>query len=80
MNLGRATPGGGRHLAVTVIPLGRPLASVDDAEIGEALELRWGRSAVTTWNARRGAAAVQRGTCRSGYPSGRPWPPVAHGP
>lgn len=34
---------------------GRPLASVEDVEIGEALELLWGRSAVNTWNARRGA-------------------------
>lgn len=34
---------------------GRPLASVADDEIGEALELLWGSSAVNTWNARRAA-------------------------
>lgn len=34
---------------------GRPLALVEDVEIGEAMELLWGRSAVNTWNARRGA-------------------------
>ncbi|PBC66320.1 site-specific recombinase XerD [Streptomyces sp. TLI_235] len=33
----------------------RPLASVLDDEIGEALELLWGAAAVNTWNARRAA-------------------------
>lgn len=42
---------------------GRPLASVEDAEIGEALELLWGRSAVNTWNARRGAVLSWTGWC-----------------
>ena len=32
---------------------GRPLASVADDEIGEALELLWGTAAVNTWNSRR---------------------------
>src|SRR5687767_9396586 len=32
---------------------GRPLASVADDEIGEALELLWGEAAVNTWNTRR---------------------------
>lgn len=31
----------------------RPLATVADDEIGEALELLWGTSAVNTWHARR---------------------------
>ncbi|WP_336213133.1 hypothetical protein [Nonomuraea sp. LPB2021202275-12-8] len=31
----------------------RPLAVVADDEIGEALEVLWGSSAVNTWNARR---------------------------
>ncbi|GAA3481658.1 hypothetical protein GCM10018966_061890 [Streptomyces yanii] len=31
----------------------RPLASVADDEIGEALELLWGTAAVNTWNSRR---------------------------
>lgn len=30
----------------------RPLASVTEEEIGEALELLWGGAAVNTWNAR----------------------------
>ncbi|WP_032793586.1 MULTISPECIES: site-specific integrase [Streptomyces] len=42
---------------------GRPLASVADDEIGEALELLWGRSAVNTWNARRGAVLSWTGWC-----------------
>lgn len=42
---------------------GRPLASVEDAEIGEALELLWGRSAVNTWNARRSAVLSWTGWC-----------------
>ncbi|MEV7173878.1 hypothetical protein AB0O18_29780 [Streptomyces sp. NPDC093224] len=42
---------------------GRPLASVEDAEMGEALELLWGRSAVNTWNARRGAVLSWTGWC-----------------
>ncbi|MFE2294149.1 tyrosine-type recombinase/integrase [Streptomyces sp. NPDC059452] len=42
---------------------GRPFASVGDAEIGEALELLWGRSAVNTWNARRGAVLSWTGWC-----------------
>jgi hypothetical protein len=33
----------------------RPLATVPDDEIGEALELLWGTAAVNTWNARRAA-------------------------
>ncbi|WP_329028282.1 recombinase family protein [Streptomyces sp. NBC_00690] len=37
---------------------GRPLASVADDEIGEALEVLWGRSAVNTWNARGAPAPV----------------------
>ncbi len=34
---------------------GRPLAAVEADEIGEALEVLWGASAVNTWNTRRGA-------------------------
>lgn len=33
----------------------RPLSTVEDDEIGQALELSWGSSAAGTWNARRGA-------------------------
>ncbi|KOG07447.1 hypothetical protein ADK34_40275 [Streptomyces viridochromogenes] len=54
---------------------GRPLASVEDAEIGEALKLLWGRSAVNTWNARRGAVLSWTGWCSErGYegPTSRP--------
>ncbi|GGU64680.1 hypothetical protein GCM10010211_32180 [Streptomyces albospinus] len=42
---------------------GRPLVSVADDEIGEALELLWGGSAVNTWNARRGAVLSWTGWC-----------------
>ncbi|MCW2947886.1 MAG: recombinase, partial [Actinoallomurus sp.] len=42
---------------------GRPLASVADDEIGEALELLWGSSAVNTWNARRGAVLSWTSWC-----------------
>lgn len=41
----------------------RTLAYVEDAEIGEALELLWGRSAVNTWNARRGVVLSWTGWC-----------------
>ncbi|MCX4822435.1 site-specific integrase [Streptomyces sp. NBC_01142] len=47
---------------------GRPLASVADDEIGEALELLWGRAAVNTWNSRRAAVLSWLGRCRErGY-------------
>ncbi|CAG6393610.1 hypothetical protein SCOCK_210050 [Actinacidiphila cocklensis] len=36
---------------------------MEDAEIGEALELLWGHSAVNTWNARRGAVLSWTGWC-----------------
>jgi hypothetical protein len=42
---------------------GRPLASVEDGEIGETLELLRGRSAVNTWNARRGAVLSWTSWC-----------------
>ncbi|MBD0743622.1 tyrosine-type recombinase/integrase [Streptomyces sp. CBMA152] len=42
---------------------GRPLASVTDDEIGEALELLWGTSAVNTWNARRASVLSWLGWC-----------------
>ncbi|OKH95572.1 tyrosine-type recombinase/integrase [Streptomyces uncialis] len=42
---------------------GRPLASVADDEIGEALEVLWGRSAVNTWNARRASVLSWLGWC-----------------
>ncbi|MEE1766734.1 site-specific integrase [Streptomyces sp. JV185] len=46
----------------------RPLASVADDEIGEALELLWGTSAVNTWNSRRAAVLSWLGWCRErGY-------------
>jgi len=47
---------------------GRPLASVADDEIGEALELLWGTAAVNTWNARRAAVLSWLGWCtQHGY-------------
>lgn len=45
------------------IGYGRLLASIEDDEIGEALELLWGRSAVSTWNARRSAVLAWTGWC-----------------
>jgi integrase len=42
----------------------RPLATVADEEIGEALELLWGGSAVNTWNARRAAVLSWLAWCR----------------
>lgn len=42
---------------------GRPLASVADVEIGEALELLWGSSAANTWNARRASMLSWLGWC-----------------
>ena len=46
----------------------RPLGSVADDEIGEALELLWGTAAVNTWNARRAAVLSWLGWCESyGY-------------
>ncbi|RPK32291.1 hypothetical protein EES39_39325 [Streptomyces sp. ADI92-24] len=42
---------------------GRPLASVADDEIGEALELLWGTAAVNTWNTRRAAVLSWLGWC-----------------
>lgn len=46
----------------------RPLGSVADDEIGEALELLWGTPAVNTWNARRAAVLSWLGWCESyGY-------------
>ena len=46
----------------------RPLGSVADDEIGEALELLWGTAAVNAWNARRAAVLSWLGWCESyGY-------------
>ncbi|MFB7739485.1 tyrosine-type recombinase/integrase [Streptomyces sp. NPDC056112] len=46
----------------------RPLGSVADDEIGEALERLWGTAAVNTWNARRAAVLSWLGWCESyGY-------------
>lgn len=45
----------------------RPLGSVADDEIGEALELLWGTAAVNTWNARRAAVLSWLGWCEYGY-------------
>ncbi|MFF4652632.1 tyrosine-type recombinase/integrase [Streptomyces sp. NPDC001380] len=42
---------------------GRPLATVADDEVGGALELLWGDSAVNTWNARRGAVLSWTNWC-----------------
>ncbi|MCY0933335.1 site-specific integrase [Streptomyces sp. H34-S4] len=42
---------------------GRPLTSVADDEIGEALELLWGSAAVNTWNARRASVLSWLGWC-----------------
>ncbi|WP_329084037.1 tyrosine-type recombinase/integrase [Streptosporangium sp. NBC_01469] len=42
----------------------RPLASVADDEVGEALELLWGTAAVNTWNARRASVLSWLGWCR----------------
>lgn len=47
---------------------GRPLASVADDEIGEALELLWGTSVVNTRNSRRVGVLSWLGWCRErGY-------------
>ena len=43
----------------------RPLGSVADDEIGEALELLWGTAAVNTWNARRAGVLSWLGWCAS---------------
>jgi hypothetical protein len=46
----------------------RPLGSVANDEIGEALELLWGTAAVNTWNARRASALSWLGWCEEhGY-------------
>ncbi len=46
----------------------RPLASVADDEIGEALELLWGTAAVNTWNSRRAGVLSWLGWCHErGY-------------
>ncbi|MGW2638573.1 site-specific integrase [Streptomyces sp. NPDC001348] len=46
----------------------RPLESVADDEIGEALELLWGTAAVNTWNSRRAGVLSWLGWCRErGY-------------
>lgn len=46
----------------------RPLSSVADDEIGEALELLWGAAAVNTWNSRRAGVLSWLGWCRQrGY-------------
>ncbi|WP_330321131.1 site-specific integrase [Streptomyces clavifer] len=46
----------------------RPLVSVADDEIGQALELLWGTSAVNTWNSRRAAVLSWLSWCRErGY-------------
>jgi integrase len=42
----------------------RPLATVADEEIGEALELLWGGAAVNTWNARRASVGSWLAWCR----------------
>jgi hypothetical protein len=42
----------------------RPLAAVADDEVGEALELLWGSSAVNTWNARRAVVLAWLSWCR----------------
>ncbi|WP_326686726.1 site-specific integrase [Streptomyces sp. NBC_01795] len=41
----------------------RPLATIADDEIGEALEQLWGSAAVNTWNARRAAVLSWLGWC-----------------
>ncbi len=54
----------------------RPLGSVADDEIGEALELLWGTAAVNTWNARRAAVLSWLAWCAEyGYdaPAVPPW-------
>jgi integrase len=42
----------------------RPLASVSEDEVGEALELLWGSAAVNTWNARRASVGSWLSWCR----------------
>ncbi|MBE9376176.1 site-specific integrase [Saccharopolyspora sp. HNM0983] len=42
----------------------RPLATVTDDDVGEALESLWGRAAVGTWNARRAAVGSWLSWCR----------------
>ncbi|MFD9337532.1 tyrosine-type recombinase/integrase [Streptomyces sp. NPDC060028] len=47
---------------------GRPLGSVADDEVGEALELLWGTAAVNTWNSRRASVLSWLAWCRErGY-------------
>jgi hypothetical protein len=60
----------GIGIGKTVERLGeaKPLASVTDEEIGEALELLWGSAAVNTWNARRASVGSWLAWCRQrGY-------------
>jgi integrase len=58
----------GVRKTVEHIGSGRPLESVADDEIGEALEQLWGSGAVNTWNARRAAVQSWLTWCRErGY-------------
>lgn len=55
---------------------GRPLESISDDEVGEALEQIWGSGAVNTWNARRAAVQSWLTWCRDrgyGGPSVPTW-------
>lgn len=53
---------------VEMIGDGRPLESVADDEIGQALEQLWGSAAVNTWNARRASVQSWLSWCRDrGY-------------
>jgi integrase len=67
----------GIGLGKTIERLGetRPLASVADDEIGEALELLWGTAAVNTWNARRASVLSWLGWCAERGFDG-PWVPI----
>ncbi len=51
----------------------RPLASIADIEIDEALELLWGTAAVNTWNSRRaGCCPGRRRTPSPNSPAPQP--------
>ncbi|WP_406690313.1 site-specific integrase [Saccharopolyspora sp. ID03-671] len=58
----------------TAVKIGepRPLVTVADDEVGEALESLWGMSAVGTWNARRAAVGSWLSWCRDNREPGAP--------
>ncbi|MER7517763.1 site-specific integrase [Streptomyces sp. NPDC126499] len=66
----------GIRKTVEHIGAGRPLDSIADDEVGQALEQLWGLAAVNTWNARRAAVQSWFTWCQErgyGGPSVPPW-------